>query len=134
MNHFANLQSREGSPAPPCILVVDDDPAIRALYSEILSDEGYGVQTAENGREAIVQVKAQPTDLIMMDIMMPIMDGLTACTKIKADPAMQGVPIVIMSAGINLRRHADDFACMAAAILSKPIDLDYLLDTVKRFV
>lgn len=134
MNHFANLQSRQGPKRPPCILVVDDDPTIRALYSEILVDEGYGVQTAENGQEAIVQARARHTDLIMMDIMMPIMDGLTACNKIKADPAMQWVPIVIMSAGTNLRQHADKISCMAEAVLPKPIDLDYLIYTVKRFV
>jgi CheY-like chemotaxis protein len=134
MNHLTNLQSRTGPNVPLCILVVDDDPAIRAMYTEILADEGYGVQTAENGQDAIAQIHAHQTDLIMMDIMMPIMDGLTACTKIKADPEMQGVPIIIMSAGTNLRRQAEEFACLAAAIIPKPIDLDYLLDTVKRLI
>ncbi|HUS17821.1 MAG TPA: response regulator [Chloroflexia bacterium] len=117
---------------PSRILVVDDTADIRALCEHILKGAGYEVQSAMNGRQAVEMLKDYPADLIMMDIMMPSMDGLTACEAIRSDPATRNIPVVFMSAVSNLQTLAPRVIRLATAVVAKPFDMDVLLDTVKR--
>jgi len=116
------------------VIVVDDEPSIREICADVLSSEGYQVSTAKNGREAVEIVAQEPVDLVLMDIMMPVMDGLAACKAIKADERTRHVPVVIMSAAHNLRERVGEVQYIAAAIVPKPFDFDQLLDTVERLV
>jgi putative two-component system response regulator len=98
------------------ILVVDDDRRIRTVLADILTAEGYQARQAGNGLEALEAMEQWPPDVVLLDINMPVMDGLEAIQRIKANPAMKHIPIVIVT-GIDdtearlegLRLGADDF-------------------------
>lgn len=110
------------------ILIVDDDPAIRSLLDELLRDEGYKTYLAGDGESAVEQARSVHPDLILMDLMLPILDGASAIRILKSDPRTRGIRILAMSAGANLRHHADHLP--ADGLLGKPFDLDTLLANV----
>jgi len=121
-------------PTPATILVVDDTTDILGLCTHILTGAGYTVRTAANGREAMDVLKAEPIDLVLLDIMMPAMDGLSTGEAIRANADTRRLPIVMMSAVANLHGLAPDVIRIASAVIAKPFDVDILLETVKRFV
>ena len=90
------------NPAPPAspaqVLVVDDTPANRDLLSRRVQQQGHAVTLAENGREAMELMKQKPFDLVLLDIMMPEMDGYAVLERVKADPALRHVPVIVISA------------------------------------
>jgi two-component system chemotaxis response regulator CheY len=115
------------------VLVVDDDPSLRQTCSEILALEGYRVVEAANGRIAVQIALADPPRMVLMDVMMPIMDGIDACQALKTNRATAHIPIALMSAGENLRHSQVARAC-ADALVAKPFDLEQLLATVQRLL
>ncbi|MCK5366867.1 MAG: response regulator, partial [Gammaproteobacteria bacterium] len=80
------------------VLVVDDNENNREIVSRLLQREGYEVSTAENGALALEQIKSQPPDLVLLDVMMPVMDGIEACKRMKDDADSRLIPVVIMTA------------------------------------
>jgi CheY-like chemotaxis protein len=107
------------------ILVVDDEAEIRDVLSVLLSSEDLDVDTATNGREAIQMALESPPDMILMDIHMPVLDGVKATALLKRHHATAHIPVVAMSAGRHLRRHIAGLP--ADSIIAKPFDLDELL-------
>ncbi|MDI3339146.1 MAG: response regulator [Sphaerobacter sp.] len=107
------------------ILIVDDDPAIRTLLNELLREEGYTTFVAGDGQTAIEQARQTHPHLILMDLMLPVLDGASAIRVLKSDPRTSGIRIIAMSAGANLRQYADHLP--ADGVLGKPFDLDTLL-------
>jgi DNA-binding response OmpR family regulator len=96
---------------PQSILVVDDEPGLRKLLNLLFSNAGYVVREASNGEECLKQVAGSPPDLVVLDVMMPEMDGHGACQRIRQDANM--VPILMLTArtqsrdvvmGLDLRR------------------------------
>ena len=83
------------------ILVVDDDPDIVALSKTILEGEGYGVQTANNGLEVFSRLEEQKPDLIILDIMMPHMDGLEVLERLKGTAETSSIPVILMTVKIR---------------------------------
>ena len=79
------------------VLIVDDEPNVRRL-SRIILNKQFDIIEAEDGRQALEQVTAQKPDVILMDMMMPKMDGLTACHIIKTDPMTKATPIIMVTA------------------------------------
>lgn len=118
---------------PPKVLVVDDDPAILEICSDLLQTEGYAVAVASNGQQALEQVGRERPAVVLMDIMMPVLDGVTACSRLKADPRTATIPVVLMSARTNLNRQNRDLAA-ADALVAKPFDIDHLLTTLHEMV
>jgi CheY-like chemotaxis protein len=110
------------------ILVVDDDPAILLTISDILRFEGYAVETATNGAEALERIQASRPALVLLDMRMPVLDGW----KFSRILRQRGfnLPIVVMTAAQDARRWAREIG--AAGVLAKPFDLSDLLDTVAR--
>src|SRR5688500_14318353 len=82
----------------PRILVVDDDPTIVRLLEVNLKLEGYEVTSASNGREALESIASQRPDMVICDVMMPVMDGVEVVRKLKMDDALKDLPIVLLSA------------------------------------
>ena len=107
------------------MLVVDDDPDIRELLFTALEDEGFEVVPAGNGREALAIVRTFRPDVIVLDLMMPVMNELRA-----RDEGDEDIPIVLLSAARDLRNHAKTLA--AADIIEKPFDLAELLPKIAR--
>jgi DNA-binding response OmpR family regulator len=98
------------------VLIVDDDPDLRSLYRLVLKQEGLEVVEAESGQEALTKVRVENPALILLDIMMPEMDGFEVCRRLRADPQTAGVPVLICSAKATIddrktgmRVGADDF-------------------------
>lgn len=112
------------------VLVVDDHAMICELLAEALGDEGYAVQTVYNGWAALELLQSWDVDLILLDLMMPIMDGWAFRRAQLADPRLAAIPVVIMSAGPAGPRAAGDLT--AAAVIPKPYSLDMLLETVSQ--
>jgi CheY-like chemotaxis protein len=118
----------------PNILVVEDDDAIRGLVSEVLRDDGYQVQEATNGAEALATVRATRPDLIVLDLMMPVMDGWTFVKECRRSDWCDDVPIVVTSASHDLPRTADQLRALGVrTCLAKPFDVDGLLALVERY-
>jgi CheY-like chemotaxis protein len=117
----------------PKVLVVDDDPAILEICSDLLQTEGYTVSVATNGQQALEQIRTDPPQVILMDIMMPVLDGVEACRQVKANPTTADIPVVLMSARTNLTRQSQELAS-ADALVAKPFDIDHLLNTIHDLV
>ena len=113
----------------PLVLVVDDDPDILEAVSDILEGEGYRVARARHGGEALDRVAAERPALILLDLMMPVMDGVAFSQALRLRPAVQDVPIVVISADGNRQRAA---AVGAVGYLAKPFDIEALLAHVAR--
>ncbi|WP_273378876.1 response regulator [Symbiobacterium thermophilum] len=116
------------------ILVADDDPDIARLVAFQLQYNGYEVTLARDGTEALARARETAPDLILLDWMMPGMDGLECLTALKGDPATRGIPVVLMTARAQQADVQAGIAAGAAAYLVKPFELDHLIRTVKEAV
>src|SRR5581483_2801952 len=114
----------------PRVLVVDDDEVIRGFLREALEDDGYDVEVAGDGREALAVVDRWRPDLILLDLMMPEMDGWTFRAELRRHPDLAEIPVIVLSAVRDLGARAA--ALEAAALVAKPFDLDRLLETIGR--
>ena len=110
------------------VLVVDDDPDIRELLFTALEDDGFEVVPAANGQEALAIIATFRPDVIVLDLMMPVMDGWQFARELRARD--EDIPIVLLSAARDLRTHAK--ALSAAEIIEKPFDLSELLPKIAR--
>jgi CheY-like chemotaxis protein len=116
----------------PCVLVVDDDAAIRMLIAEALEGEGYGVVTAINGADALMVLAAMQPAAIVLDLMMPVMDGRAFLAARRQDPRQAAIPVLILSAAHDLGGAGP--ALGARACMAKPFDLEVLLAVVEHLV
>ena len=121
-------------PAPvsvtPTVLVVDDDQAAREAITGGLIREGFKVIAAGTGEEAVRLARSQRPDAITLDVLMPGMDGWTVLRSLKADPLTAAIPVVVVS---MLEDREVGFALGAAEYLTKPVDRDRLVSTLRRF-
>ena len=110
------------------ILVVDDSPGIVEAVQQLLNDEGYQVRTAANGRDALLRVKDHMPDVILLDLMMPIMDGWEFAARLKRLPGGKNPRILLLSAVRGLELEAD--GTRADDYLGKPFTVEDLLGKV----
>jgi CheY-like chemotaxis protein len=110
------------------ILVVDDEPLIRDVLVAVLGDEGYTVLTAGDGLAALEVIAQEVPDLVLMDVMMPRLDGPATCQAIRAHTHLDQLPVILMSA-MSRPRNLDP---AIVAFLRKPFDVDELLPLVAR--
>lgn len=109
------------------ILIVDDQPKNLKLITAILANRGYEFETAENGLDAIEKAKVFSPDLILLDIMMPVMDGYEACKRLKDDPETKNIPVVLVTALADRDSRIKGLSAGADDFLTKPIDSTELL-------
>jgi CheY-like chemotaxis protein len=110
------------------ILVVDDDPSILAVVSEVLDLEGYPVRTAKDGAEALAVVAQEPLSLVLLDMRMPVLDGWGFVRALRQQEI--ALPIVVMTAAQDARGWAEEI--QAQGYLAKPFELLDLLAAVER--
>ena len=121
----------------PCILVVDDQPINVQLLKRKLEREGIRVATASNGLEALASVKQSLPDLILLDVMMPEMDGFEVCQRLQAEEATRSIPVIFITARTSKESKLEGLNVGAVDYITKPIDLDETLARVQtqlRFV
>lgn len=111
------------------ILIVDDEFGIVEAIQDLLQDEGYATRSAFNGRQALDILARERPLLVLLDDMMPVMDGQTLLSAMKRIPALSGIPVIMMSA--NRPDSWRELTC--AAFLAKPFNLMQLLTVVHRF-
>jgi len=113
------------------ILVVDDDRLLRQMVRDLLEGTDFAVAEAVDGADGLAQAAACPPDLILLDLMMPGMDGYTVCQNLQAEPTTRGMPVIVLTASPdpNLNRHA--YAAGAVACLTKPFRREALLAVVQ---
>lgn len=113
------------------IMVVDDDDDIRQMMRVLLEEDGYSVLEAENGQQAIEIAQSASPDLILMDLSMPVLDGLTATRRMREIDRVSDVPIIAITAYDSPEHRTNASAAGINEYLTKPIDfvkLDKLLD------
>lgn len=113
------------------ILVVEDDSAILSLIQEVLGDEGYRVLSAINGKEGLEQTVNQGPDLVISDLMMPILSGIDMARALRADPRYQQLPLVAISGALKPDATLD---ALFTAFLAKPFSLGDLIALVEQML
>jgi two-component system alkaline phosphatase synthesis response regulator PhoP len=115
------------------ILIADDEETVRSLVKRLLG-KNYKVLEAENGEEAVKVAVNEKPDLILMDILMPKMDGLTACYAIKRNPATKEIPVVMLTAvDYELNRKLSQDVMGAQDYITKPFDAETLTNVMAKF-
>jgi pilus assembly protein CpaE len=104
------------------VLLVDDDEMLRKMTEVLLAKQGFEVTAIENGAKAIQQLKFMLPDIILMDVMMPDMDGFTACREIRSNPATAAIPIIMLTALDSVENKVKGFEAGADDYLSKPFE------------
>ena len=110
-----------------CVLVVEDDDALREAVVDAIADAGYHVEQAENGRVALDKMRAESPRLVLLDLMMPVMDGWEVVAAMDTDPELANVPVCVVTAQDRLAPPRN------VCLLEKPITLATLLDTVGQY-
>jgi CheY-like chemotaxis protein len=118
----------------PLVLVVDDEPNIRETIGFILEMEGFRVATASNGAEALEQVRGLVPPVVLLDAMMPLLDGFEVCRAIKADVRLAGVCVVMLTAMGQKNDRERALAAGADHFVTKPFDEVELLALLRRIV
>lgn len=119
------------SSSPPrlrSVLVVDDDPSVRGLLELVLRVEGFEVRTAAEGGQALAMIAEQRPDVLLVDVMMPGMDGRALTRQLRTDPATADLPVVICSALADDPAAWEAWASGASSFVSKPFDIDRLVE------
>ena len=132
------LPMSRGNIRNPTILLVDDITDTRTMLASFLKGRAYDVIEAERGREAVEAALRDSPDLILMDIYMPNLDGLTAARHIRGNESTRDVPIIIISAygelGLDDQLRRQTLAIGLTEYLTKPVDFDQLLEVIERLL
>jgi CheY-like chemotaxis protein len=113
------------------VLIVDDDRDIRDTIREVLEEEGYSVDTAENGAAALDKLRRVRPRLILLDLTMPVMDGASFRERQLSDESLAAIPTIVLTARNNPGKDAGPL--LVRACLPKPIDLDELCTLVAHY-
>ena len=116
------------------ILVVEDQEDNRRILHDLLTNAGYEIVQAENGEEAVKVAAAQRPDLILMDIQLPLLDGYEATRRIKSDPALRAIPIIVVT---SYALSGDESMARAAgcdAYITKPYSPRAILAKIREYV
>jgi excisionase family DNA binding protein len=116
----------------PLVLVVDDDPGVRQLVRANLEAEGYAVREAGSADEGLASLEEEPPDLLLLDVMMPEVDGWEMLRRVQERYGVGAVPVLVFSGTVEERAVSDATARGARGFLGKPFDLQHLIDQAKQ--
>ena len=117
-------------PEKKTILIIDDSALILSTLQDALAAGGYEVMTAANGKEGLSRIQERTPDVILMDVVMPIMDGWETCRRVRMAASLQSVPIIIMTQKNTPQDLLRAFEVGADEFLEKPIDRERLFQTM----
>jgi CheY-like chemotaxis protein len=121
-------------PMSPKILVVDDEALVRNMICDALAAAGHPVLAASSGEEALHVVHAERPACILLDIMMPDLDGYDTCAALKSDPKTASIPVLLVSATTNPQVMDQAKKAGAVAVLRKPVRIDELQRTISQLL
>lgn len=124
---FVSCPKRPGTLADSTVLFVDDDPDLRIYVKEELEEYAGTVKVAKDGVKALETLRSNDIDLVISDIMMPEMDGLTLCRSIKTDAALKDTPVILLSARADQKTMSNGAALGADKFIPKPFNIDDLV-------
>jgi CheY-like chemotaxis protein len=113
------------------VLVTDDDDDIREFLCDLLATEGYQTEEASSGRQAVEKANQVKPDLVLLDIMMPEMDGYEVCEQLKGDPATRDIPVVMVTVKNDIADISRSLVAGASGFIVKPFDSESLLQMVE---
>lgn len=116
------------------VLIVDDELFNIDYLQQELEDCDYDLITAVNGRDALDKIKSDLPDLVLLDLMMPVLDGFAVLTQMKADPDLRNIPVIVISAANNSRSVVKGIKLGAEDYITKPIDEKLLIQKVKEYL
>ena len=114
------------------VLIVDDEPMARTLLRLMLVRAGFNVSEAENGFDALEKIEGSQPDLILLDVMMPGMDGFTVCSQVRVKDGYSELPIIMLSAKTDIDSINRGLAAGATKYLTKPISPEELTKHVRE--
>ncbi len=118
----------------PKILVVDDEPVSLMLLDTILSRSNFAVSTAASAMDALAHLNKEPCDLMILDLLMPDMDGLTLLKQLREDPKFENLPIIVFTAVSQNRVRQEAFQKGATTFLTKPVSSRELTRVVNKYI
>ena len=113
------------------ILVVDDEGVIRELMTYVLKKKGFITETAPDGKEALDKIALDRPDIVILDIVMPGMDGLEVYKRIRENPDTEHIPIIFLSAEASIKCPIYEKTQTAVEYIEKPCDIEYLIKRIK---
>lgn len=116
------------------VLIVEDEDSILLSLQFLLDKEGYAVDTARDGATALRMIEGQPPDLVLLDVMLPVIDGFEVCRSIRAMPGLSGTRILMVTARGREAEVSRGLALGADAYLSKPFSTRELMDKVRALL
>jgi two-component system, OmpR family, alkaline phosphatase synthesis response regulator PhoP len=117
------------------IVVADDDPDLVALMTVPLTKRGYEIETGGNGEEAIDLVRRYRPDLVILDVCMPLLDGLEACRRLKDDEQLKHIPVMLITATASLLPAPDVlYALQVEGYLIKPFTVRVLVEKIEQLI
>lgn len=116
------------------VLIVDDEPKNIQLLGNLLEEKGYNIEFAMNGNEALAWIQSTPFDLILLDIMMPEMNGYDVCRKIKSEKRFKHIPVIFLTAKSGTEDIVKGFQIGGADYITKPFKTPELLARIKKEV
>jgi len=126
------IATKNVQPMTPKILVVDDEALVRSMMCDGLAAAGHKVLAASSGEEALQVVQAERPACILLDIMMPDLDGYDTCAALKTDPKTAAIPVLLVSATTDARVTDQAKRVGAAAVLRKPVRMDELQRAISQ--
>jgi DNA-binding response OmpR family regulator len=120
--------------ADSVVLIVDDDPLICDVLTVILEDEGLGAHAVYRGEDAIEWAKDHSPQAIILDLMMPGIDGWETCRRLKHDPRTTRIPVIVLTARVTERDRNLSLWAGAESFFTKPVEADDLVGEVKRTI
>ena len=116
------------------ILITEDSPTILAMMNDMLSDEGYSVITAVDGQEALDKARREKPDLIILDLMLPKIDGYKVCAMLKFDKNFRNTPVIILTTRAGEADRKLGLEVCADAYLTKPVEQAALIAKIKELI
>jgi len=113
------------------ILIVDDDQDAREILQRLLSGEGYECLSADGGQRCLEVARAEPVDVILLDVMMPDMDGIQVCDELRKDEKLRSIPVILLTARDDISTRAQGMERGVSEYLTKPVNKRELFTRVK---
>lgn len=126
-----NVNESETTDVAGRVLVVDDDEDSRRLLAHLLERKGYAVVLADGGASAISTLAKEEVDVVVLDVMMPIMDGFAVCRELKKSPGTASVPVILLTARDDMETRATGMKLGVSDFLAKPVNKEELYVRVR---